>query len=139
MALFVPESLYYSKDHLWVEPLANGTARIGLTEYAQSQLGDLVYVELPTIGDHYERGEVCGTIESVKTTADLIMPIAGEVVSVNDEVVAKPELINSDPYGDGWLFVVKMDDPADLEELLDAESYQRLVEAQVSGEEEEED
>ncbi len=132
MALLVPESLYYSPHHLWVEPQGDGTARIGLTEHAQSQLGDIVYLELPSVGDHYDRGEVCGTIESVKTTADLIMPIGGEVVAVNEEVLKRPELINSDPYGDGWLFVVKMDDESDLEELLDAESYQQLVEAGIS-------
>lgn len=136
MGLFVPETLYYSPHHLWVEPQEDGTARVGLTEYAQSQLGDIVYLELPTVGDHYDRGEMCGTIESVKTTADLIMPIGGEVVAINEEVVKKPELTNTDPYGDGWLLLVKVDDPKDLKELLDAEAYQQLVEAGISSEEE---
>lgn len=120
-----PNELKYTKDHEWVK-IEGDTAIIGITDYAQSELGDIVYVDVDTEGDELEAGEVFGTIEAVKTVSDLFLPVSGEVVEVNAKLEDEPELVNSDPYGDGWIIKVKVSD-LNEGELLDAEAYQELI------------
>lgn len=126
-----PENLKYTKDHEWVLDNGDGTATVGITDFAQGELGDIVYIEVESAGDNVEKDEVFGTIEAVKTTSELFMPISGEVIEFNsalDETDGdNPGLVNSDPYGEGWIIKVKMSDPADLDELMNAESYGELV------------
>lgn len=118
----LPEELRYSVDHEWVRP-ENALARIGITDYAQDQLGDVVYVELPSAGARFAQGTVFATVESVKSVSECIMPLAGEVQAVNAALADDPALLNSSPYGDGWMVLVKPDDPAAGEGLLTAERY----------------
>ncbi len=122
----IPEHLLYTETHEWVE-VEDGIATCGITDFAQDQLGDLVYIELPEVGSGVVAGEVCGVIESVKAASDLYSPLSGEVVEVNGELADAPELINKDPYGDGWMFRIKLSDPSELEALMDAERYQKFV------------
>jgi len=110
----VPEGLYYSKEWTWVK-LEDGKARIGITDYAQKQLKEIVFAELPNVGDEVTKGEPFGTVESVKSVSDLVAPLSGEIVEVNEEVVNNPQIINEDPYGKGWLIVVS---PSNLDEDL---------------------
>ena len=110
----VPEGLYYSKEWTWVR-LEDGKARIGITDYAQKQLKEIVFAELPNVGDEVTKGEPFGTVESVKSVSDLVAPLSGEIVEVNEEVVNNPQIINEDPYGKGWLIVVS---PSNLDEDL---------------------
>jgi len=118
----LPEGLRYSPDHEWVR--AEGDlARIGLTDYAQDQLGDVVYVELPAVGARMAKGEVFATVESVKAVSECFLPLAGEIVAVNERLADAPALLNRDPYGEGWLVQVRPDDPADIERLLTAGQY----------------
>jgi glycine cleavage system H protein len=118
----LPEELRYSPDHEWVRPEGD-LARVGLTDYAQDQLGDIVYVELPSIGAHIAQGAVFATVESVKAVSECNMPLAGEVVTVNGPLADNPVLLNQSPYGDGWMVLVKPDDPAAVSQLLTAEAY----------------
>lgn len=120
-----PRELKYTKDHEWVR-IDGDTATIGITEFAQRELGDIVYVEVETVGETIEAGEVFGTVEAVKTVSDLFMPLTGEIIEFNDELESSPELVNESPYEKGWMIKVKVagDLPADL---LDAESYGELV------------
>ena len=119
-----PENLGYTEDHEWVNLADKGAATVGITEYAAKALGDVVYVQLPAVGDKLVAGEACGEIESTKSVSELFAPADGEVVEVNEVVVDAPELVNADPYGDGWLFKVSVDgDP----ELLDAVAYAELT------------
>ncbi|EMS34187.1 Glycine cleavage system H protein [Mariniradius saccharolyticus AK6] len=120
-----PKELKYTKDHEWVR-IEGDTATIGITEFAQRELGDIVYVEVETVGETIEAGEVFGTVEAVKTVSDLFMPLTGEIIEFNDELESSPELVNESPYEKGWMIKVKVagDLPADL---LDAESYGELV------------
>ena len=118
----LPEELRYSPDHEWVR-LEGDLARVGLTDYAQDQLGDIVYVELPSIGAHIAQGAVFATVESVKAVSECNMPLAGEVVTVNGPLADNPVLLNQSPYGDGWMVLVKPDDPAAVSQLLTAEAY----------------
>jgi glycine cleavage system H protein len=121
----VPEGLYYSKDWMWVK-IENGKARIGVTDYAQKQMREIVFAELPKAGDEVRRGEPFGTLESVKAVSDLISPLTGRVVEVNDRASESPEIINEDPYGEGWLILVE---PANLEEdLKTLMSFEQAVE-----------
>jgi glycine cleavage system H protein len=121
-----PNDRRYSKEHEWVK--ADGTsARIGITDYAQEQLGDIVYVDLPEAGAPVTQFEKMGEIESVKAVSDLFSPISGEVVATNDAVVQTPELVNTDPHGDGWLLEVRLSDPAGLDKLLSAEDYDAFI------------
>jgi glycine cleavage system H protein len=123
-----PEDLKYSKEHEWIK--VDGEAVIiGITNYAQEQLGDVVYVELPEIGSQVTQSETCGTIESVKTVSDLYSPVSGEVLAINEELDDTPELINNEPYGSGWILKIKMQDPAELEKLLSADAYQELIQS----------
>jgi len=118
----LPEELRYSADHEWVR-MEDGLARIGITDYAQDQLGDVVYCELPSGGIHFAKGAVFATVESVKSVSECIMPLAGEVTAVNAALNNDPALLNSSPYGDGWMILVKPDDPAAWDALLTAERY----------------
>lgn len=122
----VPENLKYTKDHEWIR-VEGDVAVIGVTDYAQSQLGDIVYVEIETEGDELDKEEVFGTIEAVKTVSDMFMPIAGEVEEVNAALEDAPDAVNKDPYGDGWMIKVKIADESQLEELLSAEAYKELI------------
>lgn len=126
-----PENLKYTKEHEWVLDNGDGTATIGITDFAQGELGDIVYIEVESKGDTVEQDEVFGTIEAVKTTSELFMPIAGEVIEFNtalDETDGdNPGLVNSDPYGEGWIIKIKVSNMADLDELMGAEAYGALV------------
>ncbi|MEW6064439.1 glycine cleavage system protein H [Desulforamulus profundi] len=126
----VPAELKYSKEHEWVRVEGN-RATIGITDFAQESLGDIVFVELPSVGDTLEAEEPFGVVESVKTASDLYAPVSGKVVEVNDGPVDAPEIINQDPYEKGWLVVVEMSDPSQLNELMSAEQYKAMVEEQA--------
>jgi glycine cleavage system H protein len=125
-----PEDLKYTREHEWVRINGN-IATIGITEFAQSELGDIVYVEVETIGDEVMKDDVFGTVEAVKTTSDLFMPISGKILELNPKIDEKggndPTLVNSDPYGDGWIVKAEVKDPAQLNELMDAASYRSLI------------
>ncbi len=122
----IPEHLIYSESHEWLQ-LESDIATIGITDFAQTELGDIVFAELPEVGEHLERGEAFGTLEAVKTVADLIAPASGEVLEVNDSLAEEAEQINEDPYGGGWLLKIRIDDAADLEDLLSAQDYANLI------------
>ena len=122
----VPANLKYSNDHEWCR-VEGDVAVIGITDYAQSQLGDIVFVDVPTVGETIEANEVFGSIEAVKTVSDAFIPVGGEVVEFNDAVDADPALVNSDPYGEGWMIKVKMSNPADYDSLLTPEAYAELI------------
>ena len=123
----IPNNLKYSKDHEWIS-VEGDVATIGITAFAQGELGDIVYVDVETEGETLGQEEVFGTVEAVKTVSDLFMPISGEVVEFNTELEGEPELINTDPYGKGWIIKVKVEDVAQLEALLDAAAYGDLIE-----------
>lgn len=125
----LPEDRKYSKEHEWIQ-IDGDRGTVGITDYAQSQLGDVVYVELPEVGATVGAMEVFGTIESVKAVSELYSPVKGEVLEVNEKVVESPELVNSDPYGDAWLIVVKVQDASDLDALMTAAQYQEYVDAE---------
>lgn len=125
----IPEELRYSKEHEWVRRDAEG-ARIGITFFAQDQLGDVVYVELPKEGDHLKAMQPFGVVESVKAASDLYSPISGTVLAVNEDLVDRPELVNEDPYGGGWMLVMEAGDEAEIDALLDAAAYGELVESE---------
>ena len=120
----IPDHLRYSAEHEWVA-VSDGIARIGITEYAAEQLGDIVYAELPSEGDSVTAGEPCGELESTKSVSDLFSPVSGEVVAVNEAIKDSPETVNSDPYGEGWLFTVRVD--GDPDDLLDSDAYAALI------------
>ncbi|WP_114907560.1 glycine cleavage system protein GcvH [Ornithinimicrobium murale] len=119
-----PEDLRYTTDHEWIKDRGDGVVRVGITAFAQDALGDVVYVSLPAVGDELAAGDACGEVESTKSVSDLYAPVNGEVTAVNDALDATPELINSDPYGEGWMMEIKVADPAALDSLLDASAYQ---------------
>ena len=121
-----PKELKYSKDHEWLR-VEGDNAYIGITEFAQGELGDIVFVDVDTLGEDLEKEEVFGSIEAVKTVSDLFMPINGEVLSFNEKLENDPELINTDPYGEGWVIKIAISDVTELDELLDASAYQELV------------
>ena len=122
-----PTELKYTKDHEWLK-IEDSVAFIGITEFAQSELGDIVFLDLDTVGETLDKEEVFGSIEAVKTVSDLFMPVSGEVLEYNKLLDDNPELINSDPYGDGWIVKINVIDPDELSTLLDADAYQDLVE-----------
>lgn len=122
----IPEDLRYTKDHEWVK-IDGDTATVGITDFAQGELGDIVYVEIEKEGDDVDMGEVFGTVEAVKTVSDLFMPVSGKITEVNSALEAQPELVNSDPYGEGWMIKVKVSDPSQASQLLDASSYKQLI------------
>lgn len=122
----IPAELKYTKDHEWVK-VEGDIAVIGITDYAQGELGDVVYVELPETGSTFEKEESFGTIEAVKAVADIFCPLSGEFVEVNEVIQDAPETINKDPYGDGWMVKIKISDSVQLDELMDAEAYKALI------------
>jgi|SRR5690606_3747222 len=122
----IPQDLKYSKDHEWIR-LEGDTATVGITDFAQGELGDIVYVDVDSAGETLDAEAVFGTIEAVKTVSDLFMPVSGEVIEVNPELESQPELINSDPYQVGWIIKVKISNPSELDNLLDATAYRELV------------
>jgi glycine cleavage system H protein len=123
----LPEDLKYTREHEWVS-IEGSVATIGITDHAQEQLGDVVFVELPAVGDRVEKADAFGVVESTKAVSDVYAPLSGEVAEVNDDLPDNPELINEDPYGDGWMVKVTIGDKADLEDLMTAEEYRRYVE-----------
>lgn len=122
----IPSNLKYSKDHEWVR-VEGDTAYIGITDFAQSELGEIVIVDITTVGETLASEAVFGSIEAVKTVSDLFMPLGGEVSEVNPKLEDNPELVNSDPYGEGWMIKVKMTDPSEVSKLLDAKAYKALI------------
>ncbi|HPX07152.1 MAG TPA: glycine cleavage system protein GcvH [Tenuifilaceae bacterium] len=124
----VPANLKYTKDHEWIK-VEGGEAVIGVTDFAQGQLGDIVFIEIETEGETLDREEVFGTIEAVKTVSDLFMPVAGEVLTVNPKLAEQPDVVNKDPYGDGWMIRVKITDESQLNDLLSPEQYTELINA----------
>ena len=124
----IPDNLKYTKDHEWIK-LDGDEATIGITEFAQKELGDIVFIEVETEGETLEAGEAFGTIEAVKTVSDMFMPMNGEVLEFNAELESNPEIVNKDPYGEGWIIKVKIADQAEIGDLLDADAYKELIEA----------
>ncbi len=124
----IPTDLRFSESHEWVSQEEEGLVKIGITDHAQEQLGDLVFVELPEEGATFGQGDACAVIESVKAASDIYTPVSGEVIAVNQAIVDSPEIINNDPYGDGWLFSVKLEDAAEVEGLMDADGYGAHIE-----------
>lgn len=122
----IPEDLLYTSEHEWVK-IDNATAQIGITDYAQSELGDIVFVELPAVGDETTQMEPFGTIEAVKAVSELFAPLSGEVVEINSQLEEQPELINSDPYGEGWIIKLKLSDSSEVDKLLNAEDYKNEI------------
>ena len=121
-----PTNVKYTSEHEWIR-IENDEAIVGITDYAQAQLGDIVFVDVTTEGETLEQGEVFGTIEVVKTVSDLFLPIGGEIVEVNPELEEHPELVNKDPYGEGWIIRIKPTDASQMDELLDAEAYKKII------------
>lgn len=123
----IPGDLRYAKSHEWARKQADGTVLVGITDHAQSALGDLVFVEVPKAGRKLNAGEACAVVESVKAASDVYAPIGGEVVEANPELASSPETLNQDPYGKGWMFKLKPANPADLDRLLDAAAYEKEI------------
>lgn len=121
-----PENLRYTKDHEWIK-LEGNTATIGITQFAQGELGDIVYVEIETVGKSLDAEAVFGTVEAVKTVSDLFLPVAGTILEVNPALAGQPELVNSDPFGEGWMIKMTVNNPADVDGLMSAEAYKNLV------------
>lgn len=124
----IPAELKYASTHEWVRDEGNGIYSVGITEHAQGLLGDMVFVDLPDVGDTFDAGEDAAVAESVKAASDIYAPITGEVVEINEDLEDSPELVNSDAFNDGWLFKIKADDASELEQLLDAEAYGESIE-----------
>ena len=122
----IPEELHYTKDHEWIK-IEGDEAIVGITDFAQGELGDIVYVEVESLDETLAAEAVFGTVEAVKTVSDLFMPLSGEVIAFNEDLDDTPELVNEDPYGKGWMIKIKLSDPAELENLLDAQAYSSLV------------
>jgi glycine cleavage system H protein len=122
----IPADLRYTSDHEWIR-LTGKTAVVGITEFAQGELGDIVFVEIETVGNHIDKGNTFGTIEAVKTVSDLFMPVSGKVTDLNERINDSPDLINKDPYGEGWLIKMDVDDLAQIDQLMDAKAYAALI------------
>lgn len=121
-----PGDLRYTKDHEWIK-LEGDVATIGITDFAQRELGDIVYVEVETVGKHLDAGTVFGTVEAVKTVSDLYLPVAGTITELNPTLANAPELVNNDAYGDGWMIKMKVDNPADINNLMESKAYEEMV------------
>lgn len=122
----VPDNLKYTKDHEWVS-IEGDIATVGITHFAQKELGDIVYVEVETLDQTLDKEEVFGTVEAVKTVSDLFLPLTGEIIAFNDDLESNPESVNKDPYGTGWMIKIKISNPAEIEDLLSSESYNELI------------
>lgn len=125
----IPTDLKYLESHEWIRAKADGTVTVGISDHAQEALGDLVFVEVPETGKSLEKGAAAAVVESVKAASDVYSPVSGEVIAVNEALKGSPELVNQDPYGEGWLFKLKLSNPAELEQLLDAAAYGKVVES----------
>ena len=121
----IPENLKYTKDHEWIS-IEGDVATVGITDFAQGELGDIVYVEIEKIGENFSKEEVFGTVEAVKTVSDLFMPLTGEIIDINEELNEKPELVNEDPYGQGWMIKIKVNS-SEMSDLLNSDQYKKLV------------
>ena len=121
-----PDTLHYTKDHEWIS-IEDGIATVGVTDFAQSELGDIVYVEVETLDEQIDISEVFGTVEAVKTVSDLFMPLSGTIIEFNESLEDEPEMVNEDPYGKGWMIKIKLDNPGEASELLDAAAYKELI------------
>lgn len=121
-----PQELKYTKDHEWIR-LEGDVAIIGITDHAQNELGDIVYVDVPTIGETLAQNDVFGSVEAVKIVSDLYLPVAGEILELNPNLDSAPEAVNSDPYGDGWMIKIKVGDPGEIDQLLSADEYKQLI------------
>ena len=121
-----PSNLKYTKDHEWIN-VDGDIATVGITDFAQTELGDIVYVEVETLDETLNKDEVFGTVEAVKTVSDLFIPLSGEVIGFNESLESEPEKVNSDPYGEGWMIKIKISNPEEINQLLDAESYKELI------------
>ena len=121
-----PDNIRYTSEHEWIR-VEGGEAYVGITDYAQSELGEIVFVDVPTLGETVGQGEVFGSIEAVKTVSDLNMPVSGEVLEINGALDAQPELVNNDPYGEGWIIRIAVKDASELENLMDANAYQAIL------------
>ncbi|MDT8322221.1 MAG: glycine cleavage system protein GcvH [Xanthomonadales bacterium] len=124
----IPAELLYRESHEWVRDEDDGTVVVGISDHAQAQLGDMVFIELPEPGMSYDQGDACAVIESVKAASDVYAPVSGEVIESNSALEDLPELVNKDPYGDGWLFRMQLSDPDELDDLMDAEAYEEQLE-----------
>ena len=124
----IPENLKYTQDHEWIR-IEGDFAVVGVTDFAQGELGDVVFVEIETEGETLDKGETFGTVEAVKTVSDLFMPIGGEVVELNEALADDPELVNKDPYGEGWMIKIKIANPSELNDLLSPDDYKKMIEA----------
>ena len=122
----IPQELKYTNDHEWIS-IENGIATIGITDFAQSELGDIVYVDIETVGETIEQNEVFGSVEAVKTVSDLFMPVSGEILEFNEKLEDVPESVNKDPYGEGWIIKVKLADNSQIDSLLDAKKYKEVI------------
>ncbi len=122
----IPSNLKYTSDHEWVN-IEDGVATIGITDFAQGELGDIVFVEFPEVGDSFDIADTFGTIEAVKTVADLFMPLSGEIAAINEELDVDPAKVNSDPYGDGWLVKIKLSNPDEVVDLMSYTSYEEII------------
>ena len=122
----IPEDLRYTKDHEWVK-IEGNVATVGVTDFAQSELGDIVFVEIETLDEELKKEEVFGSVEAVKTVSDLFMPVGGTVIEINENIESSPELVNSDPYGEGWMIKIEINEASDIENLLTAEAYSNLI------------
>lgn len=131
MNVKIDKDCRYTKTHEWIRPMDGNKARVGLTDYAQDQLSDIVYVELPEVGDTFNQGDAFAVAESVKATSDCYLPVGGEVTAINDELEGSPQLVNSDPYGAGWFVEIAMSDPAELDSLMDADAYEKHVAEEI--------
>lgn len=125
---YIPDYLKFTSSHTWSELLDNGLLKIGITDHAQQQLGDIVYVELPETERSYNAGDECAIVESVKSASDIYCPVSGEIIEVNRDLEKEPEKINADPYASGWIFILKPDNEEDLDKLIDADEYSELIE-----------
>lgn len=124
----IPSELAYVKSHEWIQAEDDGSVTVGATDYAQESLGDLVFVELPEVGDMLSAGDACAVVESVKAASDIYAPVSGEVLEVNTNLADSPELVNQDAYGDGWLMKIKLTDDSELDDLMSADDYQKFLE-----------
>ena len=124
----VPQELKYTESHEWISVEVDGSVRVGISDHAQEALGDLVFVELPAVGESIDRGDACAVVESVKAASDIYSPVTGEVIAVNEDLEDDPGAINSDPFGDGWLFEIRLGDVSELGSLLDAKAYEASLE-----------
>ncbi|AMG30159.1 glycine cleavage system protein H [Grimontia hollisae] len=123
----IPSELKFTSSHEWVRPEGDGVYTVGISDHAQALLGDMVFVDLPDVGDTVDAGDDCAVAESVKAASDIYSPLTGEIVAINEELDGAPELVNSDPYGDGWLFQIRISDQGEIDDLLDAEAYQDSI------------